>query len=54
MYEDDMSRKRMLVDHGFRLPSATDDRPPRWEEFVERIGRPVYLSATPGPYELSR
>ncbi len=54
MYEGDMSRKRTLVEHGFRLPSAMDNRPLRWEEFVERIGQTVYLSATPGPYELSR
>ena len=54
MYEGDMSRKRTLVDHGFRLPSAMDNRPLRWEEFVERIGQTVYLSATPGPYELQR
>ena len=54
MYEGDMSRKRNLVDHGFRLPSAMDNRPLRWDEFVERIGQTVYLSATPGPYELSR
>ncbi|MPZ63010.1 MAG: excinuclease ABC subunit UvrB [Propionibacteriales bacterium] len=54
MYEGDMSRKRTLVDHGFRLPTAMDNRPLRWEEFVERIGQTVYLSATPGPYELSR
>src|SRR5699024_5987923 len=54
MYEGDMSRKRTLVDHGFRLPSALDNRPLRWEEFLERIGQTVYLSATPGPYELSR
>jgi excinuclease ABC subunit B len=54
MYEGDMSRKRNLVDHGFRLPSAMDNRPLRWEEFVDRIGQTVYLSATPGPYELSR
>ena len=54
MYEGDMSRKRTLVDHGFRLPSATDNRPLRWEEFLDRIGQTVYLSATPGPYELSR
>ena len=47
-------RKRTLVDHGFRLPSAMDNRPLRWEEFVERIGQTVYLSATPGPYELAR
>ncbi|MCC2308249.1 excinuclease ABC subunit UvrB [Cellulomonas chengniuliangii] len=53
MYEGDMSRKRNLVDHGFRLPSAMDNRPLRWEEFVERIGQTVYLSATPGAYELS-
>jgi len=54
MYEGDMSRKRTLVDHGFRLPSAMDNRPLRWEEFQQRIGQTVYLSATPGPYELSR
>jgi excinuclease ABC subunit B len=54
MYEGDASRKRMLVDHGFRLPSAMDNRPLKWEEFVERIGQTVYLSATPGPYELGR
>lgn len=53
MYEGDMSRKRNLVDHGFRLPSAVDNRPLRWEEFVDRIGQTVYLSATPGSYELS-
>src|SRR6266496_76475 len=54
MYEGDMSRKRTLVDHGFRLPSAMDNRPLKWEEFVDRIGQTVYLSATPGPYELGR
>jgi len=54
MFEGDMSRKRALVDHGFRLPSAMDNRPLRWEEFVERIGQTVYLSATPGSYELSQ
>ena len=54
MYEGDMSRKRMLVDHGFRLPSAMDNRPLRWEEFLDRIGQTVFLSATPGNYELSR
>jgi excinuclease ABC subunit B len=54
MYEGDMSRKRTLVDHGFRLPSAMDNRPLRWEEFQERVGQTVYLSATPGPYELGR
>ncbi|MHB1067718.1 MAG: excinuclease ABC subunit UvrB, partial [Candidatus Nanopelagicales bacterium] len=54
MYEGDMSRKRTLVEHGFRLPSAMDNRPLRWDEFVERIGQVVYLSATPGPYELGK
>ncbi|HEY0166272.1 MAG TPA: excinuclease ABC subunit UvrB [Jatrophihabitans sp.] len=54
MYEGDMSRKRTLVDHGFRLPSAMDNRPLKFEEFVERIGQTVYLSATPGNYELGR
>ncbi|MCW2544645.1 MAG: excinuclease subunit, partial [Frankiales bacterium] len=54
MYEGDMSRKRTLVDHGFRLPSAMDNRPLRWEEFLQRTGQTVYLSATPGAYELSR
>jgi excinuclease ABC subunit B len=52
MYEGDMSRKRTLVDHGFRLPSAMDNRPLKFDEFTERIGQCVYLSATPGPYEL--
>lgn len=54
MYEGDASRKRTLVEHGFRLPSAMDNRPLKWEEFLERIGQTVYLSATPGKYELSR
>lgn len=54
MFEGDMSRKRTLVDHGFRLPSAMDNRPLKWDEFVERIGQTMYLSATPGPYELER
>ena len=49
MYEGDMSRKRTLVEHGFRLPSAMDNRPLKWEEFTDRIGQTVYLSATPGP-----
>ena len=53
MYEGDMSRKRSLVEHGFRLPSAMDNRPLRWEEFTERIGQTVYLSATPGDYEMA-
>ncbi|HZS21079.1 MAG TPA: excinuclease ABC subunit UvrB [Pseudonocardiaceae bacterium] len=54
MYEGDASRKRTLVDHGFRLPSALDNRPLTWEEFQDRIGQTVYLSATPGPYELTQ
>jgi excinuclease ABC subunit B len=54
MYEGDMSRKRTLVDHGFRLPSAMDNRPLKFEEFVDRIGQTVYLSATPGNYELGK
>ena len=54
MYEGDMSRKRMLVEHGFRLPSAMDNRPLKWEEFLERIGQTIYLSATPGDYELAK
>ncbi len=54
MYEGDMSRKRTLVEHGFRLPSAMDNRPLKWEEFLERIGQTIYLSATPGKYELSQ
>jgi len=54
MYEGDTSRKRTLVEHGFRLPSAMDNRPLTWAEFVERIGQTVYLSATPGPYELGK
>ncbi|MFI2488669.1 excinuclease ABC subunit UvrB [Promicromonospora kroppenstedtii] len=53
MFEGDASRKRALVDHGFRLPSAMDNRPLKWEEFTERIGQTVYLSATPGDYERS-
>ncbi|MBA3524109.1 MAG: excinuclease ABC subunit UvrB [Geodermatophilaceae bacterium] len=54
MYEGDMSRKRTLVEHGFRLPSAADNRPLKFEEFLDRIHQTVYLSATPGPYELGR
>ena len=54
MYEGDVSRKRVLVEHGFRLPSAIDNRPLTWEEFGERIGQTIYMSATPGPYELQR
>ena len=52
MYEGDSSRKRTLVEHGFRLPSAMDNRPLRFDEFKARIGQTVYLSATPGTYEL--
>ena len=51
MYEGDASRKRTLVEHGFRLPSALDNRPLRFDEFLERTGQRMYLSATPGPYE---
>jgi len=54
MYEGDRSRKSTLVDHGFRLPSAMDNRPLTFDEFLTRIGQTVYLSATPGPYELTR
>ncbi|MGI9588052.1 excinuclease ABC subunit UvrB [Janibacter limosus] len=54
MYEGDASRKRTLVEHGFRLPSAMDNRPLTWEEFLERTGQTVYLSATPGDYELAK
>ena len=54
MYEGDMSRKRNLVEHGFRLPSAMDNRPLKWEEFLERIDQTIYLSATPGDYELAK
>jgi len=52
MYEGDASRKRTLVEHGFRLPSALDNRPLKWSEFLDRVGQRVYLSATPGKYEL--
>ncbi|NRD07562.1 excinuclease ABC subunit UvrB [Rathayibacter agropyri] len=52
MYEGDASRKRTLVEHGFRLPSAMDNRPLKWEEFKARVGQTVYLSATPGRYEM--
>lgn len=54
MFEGDMSRKRTLVDYGFRLPSAMDNRPLKWDEFTQHIGQTVYLSATPGQYELER
>lgn len=54
MYEGDASRKRTLVEHGFRLPSALDNRPLKFSEFEDRVGQTVYLSATPGKYELAR
>jgi excinuclease ABC subunit B len=54
MYEGDASRKRTLVEHGFRLPSALDNRPLRWPEFQERVGQTLYLSATPGKYEMAK
>ncbi|MDR7329242.1 excinuclease ABC subunit UvrB [Corynebacterium guangdongense] len=53
MFEGDMSRKRNLVEHGFRLPSAMDNRPLTFEEFEDRVGQTVYMSATPGNYELA-
>ncbi|MFM1819269.1 MAG: hypothetical protein RIS61_867 [Actinomycetota bacterium] len=54
MYNGDASRKKTLVEHGFRLPSALDNRPLKFDEFLERITQTVYLSATPGPYELEK
>jgi excinuclease ABC subunit B len=54
MYEGDASRKRTLIEHGFRLPSAADNRPLRFDEFEERVGQTVYLSATPGPWEMGK
>ncbi|BCY06699.1 excinuclease ABC subunit UvrB [Actinoplanes sp. L3-i22] len=54
MYEGDASRKRILIEHGFRLPSAADNRPLRWDEFLERVGQMVFLSATPGNWEMER
>ena len=54
MFEGDASRKRTLVEHGFRLPSALDNRPLKFDEFLERKGQTVYLSATPGKYELEK
>jgi excinuclease ABC subunit B len=54
MYEGDAARKRTLVEHGFRLPSALDNRPLKWPEFLERTGQKIYLSATPGRYELEK
>jgi excinuclease ABC subunit B len=54
MYHGDRSRKQVLVDYGFRLPSALDNRPLSFEEFERRIGQVMYVSATPGPYELTK
>jgi excinuclease ABC subunit B len=54
MFEGDASRKRTLVEHGFRLPSALDNRPLKFHEFIERTGQKLYLSATPGKYELEK
>ena len=54
MFEGDASRKRTLVEHGFRLPSALDNRPLKWPEFLERVGQKIYLSATPGKYEMEK
>lgn len=54
MYAGDRSRKDMLVNYGFRLPSARDNRPLKYEEFIERVGQTIYVSATPAPYELER
>src|SRR5438094_3687344 len=53
-YEGDRSRKETLVEHGFRLPSAADNRPLRFDEFYERVNQCVFLSATPSPYEVSQ
>ncbi len=52
MYEGDRSRKQTLVDHGFRLPSALDNRPLRFDEFLDKVNQLVFVSATPGPFEL--
>ncbi|WP_425603920.1 excinuclease ABC subunit UvrB [Exiguobacterium antarcticum] len=52
MYNGDQARKQVLVEHGFRLPSAKDNRPLRFEEFEEKVSQAIYISATPGPYEI--
>ena len=52
MFNGDQARKQVLVDHGFRLPSAMDNRPLKFTEFEEHIDQIIYVSATPGPYEL--
>jgi excinuclease ABC subunit B len=54
MYHGDRSRKEVLVAHGFRLPSALDNRPLTFDEFEHRVNQLVYVSATPGPYELTK
>ena len=54
MYHGDRSRKETLVEYGFRLPSALDNRPLTFEEFEHRMGQMIYVSATPGPYELTK
>src|SRR2546423_11373087 len=54
MYHGDRSRKEVLVGHGFRLPSALDNRPLTFEEFEQRVNQAIYVSATPGPYELTK
>ena len=54
MFEGDSARKRTLVEHGFRLPSALDNRPLKWPEFLDRTGQTIYLSATPGKYEMAK
>ncbi|KUL25050.1 MULTISPECIES: excinuclease ABC subunit UvrB [Actinoplanes] len=54
MYEGDASRKRILIEHGFRLPSAADNRPLRFDEFLDRVGQMVFLSATPGNWEMEQ
>lgn len=52
MYNGDQARKNVLVEHGFRLPSALDNRPLKFEEFEQKVGQAIYVSATPGPYEI--
>ena len=53
MYAGDFARKKSLVEYGFRLPSAFDNRPLRFEEFEQKIGQRIFVSATPGPYEMA-
>src|SRR5688500_13255690 len=54
MFNGDQARKRTLVEYGFRLPSAMDNRPLNFHEFESRMGQLIYVSATPGPYELTK